>query len=143
MPRVTALRLRPRHRRDLTLDFERDYPVLRAVQVRARNVFPGAVVDVDTGDIRRRLPGERCCVLFCYRGGEVVEEGLDRVAAVHLLARRLEEWDGRVVGIFGEERAGEVDEFPYPAREAVRGSEGKSEVFDGVGTGEGAGGVHY
>ena len=142
VPRVTALRLRPRHRGDLTLHLQRDHPVQRAEQVHARNLPPGGVVDVDAGNVRRRVPGERHGVQFRRRAREVVEEEWERVAAVHLFAYRVQERDGRVVGIFGHERAGQKDEFPNPAGEAVGFSEGEPEVLDGVGADVAAGGVH-
>lgn len=57
MPRIAALRLRPHHRRDPTLELNRDDPILRAAEINAGNLLPRTVADVNTIVVRRGLPG--------------------------------------------------------------------------------------
>ena len=72
MSRLAALRLRPRHTGDLTLEFKRDDPILRTAEIDAGDLLPRAVGDVNTLDIRRGLPGELFGALLRSSEGEVV-----------------------------------------------------------------------
>ena len=86
MPRIAALRLRLRHSSNLTLDLNRDDLVLRTAKIDAGDVLPRTIADVNTVDIRRRLPRQLLGARLRFGGGEVVEESRVRGTAVHSIA---------------------------------------------------------